>query len=80
MNTARRSILVVWALAAVFVAVLLLATAWLLGGGEQEARARIEERATRLAGSAATSLNRRLLALDLLLTGVPDVLEPALTP
>jgi signal transduction histidine kinase/ActR/RegA family two-component response regulator len=79
MSSARRSVLVVWALAGVFVAALLLATTWLLRDGKQEAVARVEERATRLVSGAAAGLNRRLLALDLLLTGVPDVVQPALT-
>ncbi|MES2959432.1 MAG: ATP-binding protein [Pseudomonadota bacterium] len=79
MNSERRSSLVLWALVGIFVAALLLATAWLVRDGEQEARARIEERAARLVSGAAAGLNRRLLALDLLLTGVPDVVQPALT-
>ena len=77
MRTERRLSLLIWAMAATVVAAL-AGTAWsLVRGGHAEVLERSEQRASHLATSLQSGLNRRLQGLDLLLAGMNDIVRPA---
>ena len=76
----RRLELLLWAMTGVLLAAVLW-TAWtLVRQGEADVLARGEQRASQLAASLETGLNRRLLGLDLLLSGMDVILAPAFKP
>ncbi|MBL8307408.1 MAG: response regulator [Rubrivivax sp.] len=72
-----RLLLLVWGAAALFVAAVAGAAAWLVGSGEREALARLSTQVRQLAASAETETNRTLVGADLVLEGVPGLLRPA---
>jgi signal transduction histidine kinase/ActR/RegA family two-component response regulator len=78
MNLPQRATLVIWSAAAAFLLALLAAAASLVHNGERDALARASERTTRLANGAQAGLNRTLKSLDLKLTGMGELLLPAL--
>jgi signal transduction histidine kinase/ActR/RegA family two-component response regulator len=67
----------IWGLVSVFTVVAVGATLVLVTHGERVAHGAVEERVLRFAGGAEANLNRNLIALDLLLAGMDELLLPA---
>lgn len=78
MTAHQRMILAVWSVAAAFVIATAGVCAVLLSRAESEAIHEGEVRAVRFVSGAEAALNRTLIALDLLLAGMGDVLAPSL--
>ena len=73
----RRSSAIVWAATGVLLLALAVAAAWLVISERRAAIARAEQVVTQTIGGSEAELNRALLALDLQLTSLPDVVAPA---
>ena len=76
----RRVGLITWATAGLFLAGIALATALLLRGGHEAAILRADDRVRQIVSGAEADLNRTLMSADLMLAGLPEVLQPALRP
>ena len=74
---ARRSSVIVWTMTWVLLLALVAAAAWLVAAERDDAVTRGEQVVTQTVSGAESGLNRALLALDLQLTSLADVIAPA---
>jgi signal transduction histidine kinase/CheY-like chemotaxis protein len=73
----RRSSAIVWSATCVLLVALIVAAAWLVATERRDAIAAADKVVTQTALASESGLNRALLALDLQLTSVVDVVAPA---
>ena len=73
----RRSSAIIWSATCVLLLALAVTAAWLVQAERREAMARADQIVARTAAAAAAELNRALLALDLQLTSLADMVAPA---
>jgi signal transduction histidine kinase/CheY-like chemotaxis protein len=73
----RRSSAIVWATTGVLLLALAATAAWLVASERRDAIARAEQVVTQTVAGSESELNRALLALDLQLSSLPDLVAPA---
>jgi len=73
----RRSSAIVWATTCALLVALALTAAWLVRAGRRDALAQAGQTVMQTVAASESELNRALLALDLQLTSLPDVIAPA---
>ena len=73
----RRSSAIVWTATGVLLLALVVTASWLVAAERRDAIARGEQVVVQTAAASEAELNRALLALDLQLTSLPDVIAPA---
>jgi signal transduction histidine kinase/CheY-like chemotaxis protein len=73
----RRSSAIVWATTGVLLLALAATAAWLVLSERRDAVARAEQVVAQTVAGSGAELNRALLALDLQLTSLPDMVAPA---
>ena len=73
----RRSSAIVWSATCVLLLALVVTATWLVRSERREAIARADQVVVQTVTGAAAELNRSLLALDLQLTSVADMVAPA---
>ena len=76
-TTVRRQALGVWTVVALFVLAVVVAAWALARQSRQEALDDVRQRVSDFSASAGADLNRTLLGVDLLLSGLEEVLQPA---
>jgi signal transduction histidine kinase/ActR/RegA family two-component response regulator len=73
----RRSSALVWATTCALLLALVLTAAWLVAAGRRDAIAQAEQSVTQTAVASESELNRALLAVDLQLSSLAEVIAPA---
>ena len=73
----RRSSAIVWAATGVLLLALVVTASWLVASERRDAIARAQQVVVQTVAGSEAELNRALLALDLQLTSLADVIAPA---
>ncbi len=73
----RRSSAIVWATTCVLLLALVITASWLVSSERRDAIARADQVVTQTVAGSESELNRALLALDLQLTSLAEVIAPA---
>ena len=73
----RRSSAIVWTATCVLLLALTVTAGWLVGAARSDALTRADQVVTQTVAGAESELNRALLALDLQLTSLPELVAPA---
>ena len=76
----RRVIALTWSAAGLFLALVLTITAGLLKASRDEALDKADKQLRQLVAAAETDINRTLMGVDLVLAGLPTLLQPAQIP
>ncbi len=79
-NPLRRVIALTWAAAGLFLAMVATVTLGLLRAGHDEALDKTDKQLRQLVAAAETDINRTLMGMDLVLAGLPTLLQPAQIP
>jgi signal transduction histidine kinase/ActR/RegA family two-component response regulator len=76
----RRVIALTWSVAGLFLALVASITAGLLEASRNEALDKADKQLRQLVAAAETDINRTLMGVDLVLAGLPTLLQPAQIP
>ncbi len=79
-NSLQRALALNWGAAALFLSMLAVVTLSLLRAGHDEALDKSDQQLRQLVAAAETDVNRTLMGIDLMLAGLPTLLQPAQVP